>query len=586
MLYEKQGQMENARGFYEKTVRHLSQFFSHRNIHQHNADNEVTDKIYSDIVQFYLEMHQRTKNKSDLQKAIFFSEIKNAYIYELNTLKTKKYSFFLTEKKKLEQEFVQWNNKYLELEKGNQGRKSYRESHRNRYLEKLDELKRQNEELTEFILEAPYTYRRYRLKDFKLSRIQSRLSPYQQIIKFVVLDRFIYVFRIDKHTVTYRKLPGSSNDILAKIKELTEPLDDFTRGQVDYLRIHFNLLVAHQLYKVLLKDILESRPVPRENELFIIPDKQLFKLPFEALVTGFNRNEFDASIVFSEYSGADYLIQRHPVSYVLSLFHFLKRAPLPEKKPYVLTAFGDPLVQPKKRGQARNNSSREKKGTGKKIRVEKKRGQAKKNTKIEPLFQPLPSSRDEIMSIRTIFGENKSLIFLGPRFIKERFEEYAPKSDILHIATHFINNLNHPQYSALLFSRQENNSPYYYAHDIFRLRLDSSLVVLSACESSEKHLLGMQGLRGMTAAFRHSGARSLMASMWPVDQQSSRFTPIFYKEFLEYREKGNPTMSIASALRRAKLRFMKETASPNEDLTISFAHPFLWANYILYTFSF
>jgi CHAT domain-containing protein len=551
MLYEKQGQMNKARYFYEETAQHLAKFFSSRNIHQHNAFKKVTGKIYSRIVQFYLDMHQSTKKAIYLKKAIFFSEIKNAYIYELNTLKTKKYSFFLKEKKKLEQEFLEWNKKYLEFVKQDQGR----ENHGRRYLEKLESLTRQNEELTEFILEAPFTYRRYRFKDFRLSRIQARLTPYQQIIKFVVLERYIYVFRIDKHSITYRKLAGNTQEILEKVKQLTEPLDDFTRGQVDYLRINYNLQLAHHLYQVLLRDLLESRPVPRENELFIIPDKQLFKLPFEALVTSFNQNEFDASIIFSEYASADYLIQRYPVSYVLSLFHFQKSTPPPKDKPFALTAFGDPIINP--------NSG-------------------------DHLFRSLPSSREEIMAIREIFEVQQSRVFLGPRFVKERFEEYAPRSEILHIATHFINNLNHPQYSALLFSRQENNSPYYYAHDIFRLRLNTSLVVLSACESSEKHLLGMQGLRGMTAAFRHAGVRSLMTSMWPVDQQSSRFTPLFYKEYQAYRKKGNPrqAISIASALRRAKLLFMQKTASPSEDLTISFAHPFLWANYILYTFSF
>ena len=163
------------------------------------------------------------------------------------------------------------------------------------------------------------------------------------------------------------------------------------------------------------------------------------------------------------------------------------------------------------------------------------------------------------------------------------FEAYAPLSEILHIATHFINNVHYPQYSALLFSPDKNFGPFYYAHEVFKLELGNKLVVLSACESSEKHLLGMQGLRGMTASFRHAGVGSMLVSMWPVDEHSSRLTPLFYREYKNTNgELGKA--AITAALRTAKLKLMKQTVSLKNGLRISFSHPFIWANYILYTF--
>jgi CHAT domain-containing protein len=198
-------------------------------------------------------------------------------------------------------------------------------------------------------------------------------------------------------------------------------------------------------------------------------------------------------------------------------------------------------------------------------------------------FNEIPSSQREILNIPRIFGKKKSRIFLKQDFNRELFETYAPLSRILHIATHFINNVHYPQYSALLFSSYKDFGPFYYAHEVFNLELGNELVVLSACESSEKHLLGLQGLRGMTASFRHAGVRSMIVSMWPVDEHSSQLTPLFYREYQNNAGKSSQAV-ISTALRTAKLKLMKQTASLKNGLKISFSHPFIWANYILYNF--
>jgi CHAT domain-containing protein len=570
MLYEKQGEMDKALHSYDRAAKKLDAFFSKLHIHQYSTFRKTTGTIYSNIIRFHLAMYRRTGQRGYLDKALFFSEIKNAYIHEWNTLKTGRYVLLKEEKEKLETEFFRYNQQYIRLlnqnkENGrtNDNNGSGRELDRlHAYEEKLEELKLQNRELSEFILESPISYKKYRFSDFNMRGIRNRLRPRQRIIKYTVLEDRIYAFIIDKHTVEYRRLKGSSKEILEQVSRLTEPLDDFTRGQVDYLRINYNLQLSHHLYNVLLKDLLKPSAQGPPEELFIIPDQQLFKLPFEALVTGFNREELDPEVIFSEYAAADYVIHRYPVTYLFSLFHFQKKNLPRKRRLFTITAFGDPNVAP-----------------GGSVHRDR-------------LFRPLPASKKEIMSIRSIFGTAGSSIFLGDSFTRGRFEAYAPRSRILHIATHFINNLDFPQYSALLFSGRKKQSPLYYAHDIFKLKLGADLVVLSACESSEKNLLGLQGLRGMTASFRHAGARSMIVSMWPVDQHSSELTPLFYKEYISFiaKEGGEPgrdsLASPALALQAAKQQLMKQTAQFKNGIKISFAHPFIWANYILYTFSY
>lgn len=568
LLFEKQGQMDQALQFYQKTTQKLEEYFSGLHYQQYHSFPQKTEEIYSRAIEFYLKMYDHTGNQVYIKQALYFSEIKNSYIYDLVTLKNKTHVHLMEEKEKLEKDFLIYNKKYIGLlEKDGHSdgdRKELRSCEH-----KLESLKRQNEELMAFILESPVTYKTYKFRDFNTRQIRGRLKPGQVIVKYAVLKDNIYTFCIDHHSIGYWKLGGSTDEILNKVKELTAPLDDFTEGEVDYLRINYNLQLAHQLYNILLKGIWEFQE--NIDELFIIPDSELFKLPFEALVMDFNQKELEPGIIFSEYTSADYLIEKLPVSYAFTLFHFREESKVLHPKKYTITAFGNPKLNQKfLRGVSRSFTE----AVFSKSVLPGRRRQ---------LFNEIPSSQREIESIPLIFGKKKSRIFLKENFNRKMFETYAPLSKILHIATHFINNVHYPQYSALLFSPDKEFGPFYYAHEVFKLKLDNELVVLSACESSEKHLLGMQGLRGMTASFRHAGVGSMLVSMWPVDEYSSRLTPLFYREYKNTKGESDKA-AITAALRTAKLKLMKQTVSLKNGLRISFSHPFIWANYILYTF--
>jgi CHAT domain-containing protein len=395
-----------------------------------------------------------------------------------------------------------------------------------------------------------------RFQDFDISAIQEALGPGQRIIKYTVLDDHTYVFCISRRSIDFHRLKIPTCQLTGMVRRLTEPLDDFTRGKVDYLHIHYNLPLAHRLYKVLLEDILQVGECREGEEIFIIPDRELFKLPFEALVTGFNQRAAALDIIFSEYASADYLLEKHPVSYWLSLFHLLETAaPARGKKyRYAVTAFGNPVIE---RDRAGGNMR---------------------------LFRDIPSAGKEIESIQAIFaGENKR-VFVRENFTRSMFEAYAGQSRVVHIATHFVNDIHCPQYSALLFSPAGagGGGAFFYAHELLKLTLDAELVVLSACESSEKHLLGFQGMRGMTASFRHAGVRAMVVSMWPVDEHSSALIPLFYEG---YKNRQNSRLDgVSRALQAARSKLMKKVIVLDNGLKISYAHPFIWANYIVYHF--
>jgi len=89
--------------------------------------------------------------------------------------------------------------------------------------------------------------------------------------------------------------------------------------------------------------------------------------------------------------------------------------------------------------------------------------------------------------------------------------------------------------------------------------------------------MGNRSLTGMTSAFRSSGVRTLIASLWPVDELNSQIVPLFYRQYLE-------GLSNSRSLREAKLALMEKVIHFQPEIDLSFAHPFLWANYVLFQF--
>ncbi len=384
-----------------------------------------------------------------------------------------------------------------------------------------------------------------------LGQIQKNLTGRQVLLKYVLLEDRMLLFFVTARDAGYEFLPVATKPAVAMVNRLAEPLEDFALGRVDYLRIHFDMELAQRLYNIFLKSVAER--FPAADELFIIPDQVLFKLPFEALVMGFNKNIQQDDVLFSEYQAADYVIQKFAVSYYLSLADFLRPHENRGEHRYALAAFGQPLVN----GSAPDNAKGGRSGVG--------------------AIAEIPSTRLEIMNMGKIFSGARRRLFLGADFNRENFSRYAPQAGIVHIATHFFYDAADPSRSAFLFSAAGAQPSLCDARQIQKLRLSAELVILSACETSEKDLMGFRLLGGMTAAFRRSGVRALITSLWPVDELSSQIVPLFYREYLKLG-------TSAAALRNAKMALFGRTIPLRDQLRLSLAHPFLWANYVLVSF--
>jgi CHAT domain-containing protein len=103
--------------------------------------------------------------------------------------------------------------------------------------------------------------------------------------------------------------------------------------------------------------------------------------------------------------------------------------------------------------------------------------------------------------------------------------------------------------------------------DIFNLDWDADLVVLSACETGVGKDVQGEGLVGLTRGFMYAGAKSLVVTLWQVnDTATSQLMPQFYTTMLQ--QKTSP----AVALRQAQLNLWRQDRWRN---------PYYWAAFTL-----
>ena len=142
----------------------------------------------------------------------------------------------------------------------------------------------------------------------------------------------------------------------------------------------------------------------------------------------------------------------------------------------------------------------------------------------------------------------------------------APDCRVLHLATHGDFRPDNPLFSGLALA-----DGWLTTLDIFSLRLNASLVTLSACQTGRNVVAGGDELLGLMRALLYAGASSVVLSYWAVeDQSTARLMADFYSHLAGGSAKG-------AALRAAQQRF---AADPDEALA-QYRHPYYWAPFFM-----
>jgi hypothetical protein len=168
-----------------------------------------------------------------------------------------------------------------------------------------------------------------------------------------------------------------------------------------------------------------------------------------------------------------------------------------------------------------------------------------------------PFIGEEILALGRLF--RGATLLEGDGAGKAAFLARAPRSRLLHIATHGSFRPDSPMFS---FVRLADAPLSFY--DLFDVPLDAELVTLSACSTGVNELAPGDELCGLMRGFLYAGAPSLVVSLWPVhDRSTCEIMERFYSRLVAGDDKR-------SALRRAELEALER-----------YGHPYYWAPFVL-----
>lgn len=188
-------------------------------------------------------------------------------------------------------------------------------------------------------------------------------------------------------------------------------------------------------------------------------------------------------------------------------------------------------------------------------------------------LEPLPATRGEVEAISKLFPGARAL--LGREATEETIKSLAPQARRLHFACHGLLDERFPLNSGLAVSMPEppqegRDNGLLQAWEIFEsVRLHADLVTLSACDTGLGQEMGGEGMVGLVRAFQFAGARSVLASLWSVSDES---TALLMERFYAHLRQGR---TKDEALRAAQLELIR---SGKTDLS----HPYHWAGFALY----
>lgn len=179
-------------------------------------------------------------------------------------------------------------------------------------------------------------------------------------------------------------------------------------------------------------------------------------------------------------------------------------------------------------------------------------------------FSPLTYVEYELRTIQSAIPKTEEL--LNQNFTRKNVQNQmqAAPYTVVHIATHGEFSSNAEKTFILTWNQLLKVKDF---DKILRLGNSSKsraieLLVLSACQTALGDKRATLGLAGIAV---RAGARSTLATLWSVDDES---TAVLMSKF--YDELENPTLTKADALRRAQISLLESDEIP-----------YLWAPYVL-----
>jgi CHAT domain-containing protein len=309
--------------------------------------------------------------------------------------------------------------------------------------------------------------------------IRKALPANAALLEFELLPRAAVVWLIDGSGISAIETTARGEEIASAVERQRRAIDRNDAPAIER--------EARWLYRQLIAPF--AAKFAANDTLIVVPDRELFALPFAALIDEKGR----------------YLIESKQIEVA------------PSASLYARTVAAS----------------------------------ASKSTAVLAVAQPAPRdrvvlehARSETEQLADVYGD--ASIHIGANITPREFLRRAADANIVAFAGHANDN-------ALLFESPRNEPPVLLTTgDIMSARLPSRpLIVLAACNTGRGNVRAVEGVDSLATAFLGAGARSVVATLWDIDDAPSAHL------FIQLHRSIHRGRNAPAALRDAQLEMLR-----------------------------
>lgn len=357
------------------------------------------------------------------------------------------------------------------------------------------------------------------------AHLQQQLQSGELLLEYAIIREKVWIILVTRDSLLI--IPACDyHDLLEAIELLKSSLFTPPTQKTNSLLIAEEALntLHKQLIDPIPDSILDSHPV-----LYIVPDGELYEVPFAALTDSKNLDTADS---------VSYLIHSHQLSYLPAANWLTRRLEHKSILPEEILLM------------AHSGKGHQSEDLDKQLNFFRDVGLA--------LY-----TDEEVNAIAQHFQEKKPLVLIEEE-ITESWLLQADASgdlsryDLIHFAGHVVIDPLFPSLSAILIEPDEEtfSDGRFTVYDFSTLSLGTDLIVLSGCHSSGGKALRGVGRMGFLHALAGSGAQHQVLSQWNVeDQPTATLFPPFYQSLSEGE-------TPAASMRRAQIQLADQQLPP------------------------
>jgi len=331
-----------------------------------------------------------------------------------------------------------------------------------------------------------------------------------------MLDDKLLIWLLRDNYFNVQAVPIAASELKTRVLHYCELVSTASSSDEDVRR------ESESLYDLLIRPIQSE--LDRNRQICVIPEKALNYLPFNTLVTP------DGGYLIN-----DYLLTFSPSAniYLLCSTEAAKKISVRDER---VLSVGNPTIDPA----------------------------------AFPWLRDLPAAAREARKVVDCYGS--SALLIDEHATKKAVKTELQNADVVHLASHYVVDERSPMLSKLLLAADETGEQtgLLRADEIYKEKpLRARLIVLSGCQTGVERYYNGEGMIGMSRMFIAAGVPMVIASLWPVDSNSTADLMIAFHEYRKHKHR-----STAAALRNAQLDMLRSQDS-------RLRRPNLWAPFIL-----